>query len=256
MFLVSYTGMLGKALGVSWQHHGPLGKVERLTGLMVFALVQFLVLPGDGTVGWLGLTATPIEWAMGLFVLLGQITVVKRLRGQLREMARKEASERLSPLRNRGRAVVVYDSATGNTEKVARQIAAGLRCDAVPLADAPDLSRYEMLVLGSPNIRGGPTTRLSKMPERVTCRPGRLAVFATYGMPLWGQISAPSCLKSMADAWGMRPAGRFTCKGFHNKYKTYKGRPNDEDLLSAFLFGLRLSRLLERPVRRSSDEAA
>ena len=31
MFLVSYTGMLSKAIGAKWQHHGPLGKVERLT---------------------------------------------------------------------------------------------------------------------------------------------------------------------------------------------------------------------------------
>ena len=30
--LVSYSGILGKALGVSWQGHGPLDKVERLFG--------------------------------------------------------------------------------------------------------------------------------------------------------------------------------------------------------------------------------
>jgi len=97
---------------------------------------------------------------------------------------------------------------------------------------------------------------MRQLQERVTSRPRRLAVFATYGMPLWGQISVPICLKSMADAWGMKPAGRFTCKGFHNKYKTYKGRPNDDDLLSAYLFGLRLSRPLGRPGRRSEHEAA
>ena len=41
MLLVSYTGMLGKALGVDWQHQGPLGKVERLIAVMVFSLIQF-----------------------------------------------------------------------------------------------------------------------------------------------------------------------------------------------------------------------
>src|SRR3989339_1116448 len=46
MFLVSYTGMMGKALGVEWQHHGPLGKVERLSILMIFSLFQYLDLTG------------------------------------------------------------------------------------------------------------------------------------------------------------------------------------------------------------------
>ena len=41
MFLVSYSGMLGKALGVSWQGHGPLDKVERLFLLMIFAALQY-----------------------------------------------------------------------------------------------------------------------------------------------------------------------------------------------------------------------
>ena len=42
MFLVSYTGMLAKALGANWQHHGPLGKVERLIFIMIFSLLEYL----------------------------------------------------------------------------------------------------------------------------------------------------------------------------------------------------------------------
>ena len=42
MFLVSYTGMLSKAIGANWQHHGPLGKVERLILIMIFSLLEYL----------------------------------------------------------------------------------------------------------------------------------------------------------------------------------------------------------------------
>jgi len=41
VLLVSYTGMLAKAIGLNWQHQGPLGKVERLISIMLFSLGQF-----------------------------------------------------------------------------------------------------------------------------------------------------------------------------------------------------------------------
>jgi phosphatidylglycerophosphate synthase len=244
MFLVSYTGMLGKALGVSWQHHGPLGKVERLILLMVFSVVQYVLLPGRTHIHCLGITASPIEWAMILFIILGQITVVKRLRGQLREMARKEADERLDPNRNSGTALVVYDSMTGNTATVAREIAKGLGCSSVPVSECPDVSSYSLVVLGTPNIRKEPSSAMQQFQARTSHRPQHCAVFATYGMPVWGQISTPACLTNMARAWHIKPVARFSCKGFHAKYKTYRGHPANNDLLSAYLFGLKLSRII------------
>ncbi|MBN2583151.1 MAG: hypothetical protein JXL80_08785 [Planctomycetes bacterium] len=245
MALVSYTGMLGKALGVSWQHHGPLGKVERLILLMVAAGVQFFVLRSGRQPAWFAIEATPMEWAMGLFVVLGQVCVLARLRGQLREIARKEASERLDATRNQDRAVVVFDSDTGNTRQVAEHIAAGLGCPAVSVAEAGDLSGCELVVLGSPNIRKAPSASVQRLLSQSQSRPKRLAVFTTFGMPVWGQISSPACLKAMAAAWRMRPVGRFSCPGRHRKYRTYGGHPNKADLLSAFLFGLKLSRTLD-----------
>lgn len=244
MVLVSYTGMLGKALNVSWQHQGPLGKVERLILLMVFSLIQFIVLRDGGTTQWLGITATPMEWAMGLFVVLGQITVLRRLRGQIREIERKEALERLDCDRNKERVIVVFDSITDNTRRIAAEIARGLGCSAKHLSEVGDLSAYEMVVLGTPNIRKRPTEQMRRFQTSSAARPKQLAVFATYGMPVWGQISAPMCLRRLGEEWNMKPTARFSCPGFHRKYKTYKGRPHEGDLLSAFLFGLRLSKTL------------
>jgi len=244
MVLVSYTGMLGKALNVSWQHQGPLGKVERLILLMLFSLIQFIVLRDGGTTQWLGITATPMEWAMGIFVVLGQVTVFRRLRGQLREIKHKEAIERLDGDRNKDRAIVVFDSITGNTHRIAEQIAEGLGCSTQHVSEAGHLSTYKMVVLGTPNIRRKPTENMRRFQTSTAARPKVLALFATYGLPIWGQITAPICLRRLAEQWNMKPTARFTCPGFHRKYKTYKGRPNDNDLLSAFLFGLKLSKIL------------
>ena len=250
MFLVSYTGMLGKALGVSWQHHGPLGKVERLIILMVAAGVQFFVLRAGATTAWLGIEATVMEWAMVLFLVLGQVCVLGRLRGQLREIAHREALERLDANRNKDRAVVLYDSATGNTRLVADEIAKGLGCACEHVSRAADLSRYDLVVLGSPNIRKEPSQLVQRFLVDSIELPKRLALFTTFGMPVWGQISAPQCLSHMATAWDMKPISRFSCPGYHRKYKTYGGHPNDADLLAAFLFGLKLSRTLRKAGRR------
>jgi archaetidylinositol phosphate synthase len=250
VFLVSYTGMLGKALGVSWQHHGPLGKVERLIILMVFTLVQYIVLARGVTTQILGVASTPLEWCMVLFVVLAQVTVFNRLVGQLREIRRKEAVERLDGGRNRGRAIVVFDSATDNTRRAAEQIAAGLGCTSVHIASKPDISGCELVVLGSPNIRARQSAGMRHFQVDTSARPRRLAVFATYGMPVWGEISTPKCLDGMAEEWRMKPIARFSCKGVHVKYGTYGKRPNDTDLLGAFLFGLRLSKALERADRK------
>ena len=111
MFLVSYTGMLSKAIGANWQHQGPLGKVERLILIMIFSILAYCQLTGKiGNVGKFGY----FEWLMILFVILGQITVVNRLKAQLKECAV------LDWIKYRNidkKVVVVYDSQTGNTKK-------------------------------------------------------------------------------------------------------------------------------------------
>ena len=77
--LVSYTGMLGKAIGVSWQHQGPLGKVERLISLIIFSLLQFLLIKLNISVNLSGLL---FIW----FILGSQITIFNRVRGMLKEL--------------------------------------------------------------------------------------------------------------------------------------------------------------------------
>ena len=246
MLLVSYAGMLGKALGVDWQHHGPMGKVERLVCLMVFSLIQFFRLRG-GSAAWtvLGWSVTPLECCMVLFVVLGQVTVLDRVRGMLRQIARAEW--RKAPGRGGlpGRVLVAYDSVTGNTRKVAVAIAECLQADLERVTAVRDPEGYDLVVIGSPTISGGPTEKVMRF---LRDHPGlrSYAAFVTYGAPGWGPISARKCFAVLARTVGTAPLATFACKGFHARFKTYRGRPDDRDLLMAFLFGIKLARTVGR----------
>jgi len=82
MFLVSYSGMLGKALGVSWQGHGPLDKVERLFLLIIFAILQYVGYAHNAPfVKIQNFEFSYLEICMILFFILGQITVLRRVGG-------------------------------------------------------------------------------------------------------------------------------------------------------------------------------
>jgi len=248
MFLISYTGMLGKAIGVSWQHQGPMGKVERMITMMVFALFQFFLLPERQAITFGNVAITPMEMAMGLFVVLGQYTVLRRLSGQLKEIHEKETAGPQPS--NETKAIVVYDSMTDNTRRVAIEIAKGLGCKALKVSDAQDISSFTLVALGSPNIRKRPTPAMQKFQDGTTFRPPLLVVFNTFGLPVWGHITAQMCLRCMARNWNSKPMARFSCPGYHRKYKTYKGRPNQKDLEKAYRFGLKLAgRLQHYPVK-------
>jgi archaetidylinositol phosphate synthase len=87
IFLISYTGILGKALGVSWQHQGPLDKTNRLVILMAASFLQFpLSKAGTPTVSIWGFDLTIIELCMVLFMILGQLTVLMRISGILEDV--------------------------------------------------------------------------------------------------------------------------------------------------------------------------
>lgn len=80
--LVSYSGMLGKALGVEWQGHGPLDKVERLVWLIIIAFVQWKAsAAGHPAVHIMTYDLSYLELGMLLFFVLGQITVLRRFLG-------------------------------------------------------------------------------------------------------------------------------------------------------------------------------
>lgn len=241
MFLVGYTGMMGKALGVEWQHHGPLGKVERLILIMIFSLLQYFSLTGRiASPVIYGHSLTYFELCMIVFAILGQITVFNRLKGQLRQINKLEW-QKYRDLNQK--TVVVYDSLTGNTKKVADEIADSLATKCINAKDALniDFSAYDLVVFATPNLgRKKTTTAMQTLLER---KPAikNYALAVTSGMPLYRLISTPKCVKYFVEKLGKKPIDTINIKGYHSIAKTYAGRPNQNDLLDAYLFGTKVA---------------
>lgn len=243
MFLVSYTGMLGGALGVDWQHHGPLGKVERLILVMVFSIIQYLKMSGGNSqLTILSIGLTPLEWCMVLFIILGQITVLNRLCGMVKQIIAFEWIEKEQYLSVAGRTMVVYDSNTGNTEAIAGQIADSLRGELCFVDEAHNISDYELIVLCTPNIRANPTSKMENFIRQQAGTIKKYALCVTYGMPVWGPISMSKLKKHIYEMLGKEAIAVFSSKGYHAKYKTYKGHPNTADKQKAFLFGIKIAK--------------
>jgi len=137
------------------------------------------------------------------------------------------------------RGIVVYDSRSGSTKKVAETIAVAADFEIVHVKDAPlNLEAYSLLVVGSLNIHAHPSDKIIVYLSEVNA-PKQCAVFVTFGMPLLGQISSLQCLREMRNALlakGSSCLGGFICPGYHVKFKTHKGRPSDKDLVRAQRF--------------------
>jgi flavodoxin/ubiquinone/menaquinone biosynthesis C-methylase UbiE len=241
VFLVSYTGMLGKAIGVNWQHQGPLGKVERLIIIMIASLLQYLTI-----ILGIKLPLSVMSMTMLLFILLGQIAVLNRLRGMLGEIDQMEQKEKRSEDAAKVETMaVVYDSQTGNTQKVAQAIARGLGCGCYRADSLPKpINYYDLIVFGTPDHRAKPAPKILELFKQGIF-PRSYALFVTFGLPVWGQITSRNLINRLNNFWkgkSLRYLGSFSCPGFHTKYKTYPGRPSQKDLDNAETFGYKLRR--------------
>ena len=232
MFLVSYTGMLSKAIGAKWQHHGPLGKVERLILIMLFTIPEYLRLTGK--IGDF-YTLTYFEWLMILFIILGQVTVFNRLKAQLKEY------KKLDWIKYRNidkKIIVIYDTLTGNTEKAAKEAAEALECKAVNVKnlEEQDLSAYDLVILAAPHLgrKIMPENMLKFLESNHNIK--NYALLFTSGMPVVRIFSNKRCTDYFVNKLNQKPVLTINIKGYHSIAKTYKNRPNEDDLLDAYLF--------------------
>lgn len=137
--------------------------------------------------------------------------------------------------------IFVFDSSTGNTEKVCIAAAASAGFSIFKVDTAPvDLSGYDVMVLGTPDIRAMPSPAITAYLERV--KPAKAwGLMVTFGMPLWGQISSVLCAAYVKNKLsGSRFLGLFKCPGYHAMRKTYEARPNLRDFQAAKRFGLKM----------------
>ena len=234
MFLVSYTGMLSKAIAVNWQHHGPLGKVERLIFIMIFSLLEYFRLTGKiGNIG----PFSYFEWLMVLFIALGQLTVLRRLCAQLKECRKLDWMKYSKVDKN---IAVIYESLTGNTRKVAEEIAKAYNIEAVEVGGAMDMdfSKYDLIVFAVPHlgrrILPGKTKEL--LDKNITVK--NYALATTSGAPIVRIFSNKRIIAYFEEKLNKKPLKTVNVKGYHVKFKTYKNHPDEVDLLDSYLFAI------------------
>jgi len=167
-------------------------------------------------------------------------------------------------IKNPIKALIIYDSKTGNTEKVAGAIQetldkAGVNATLKRVADASqeELYDYDLVILGTPTFRWLPSQGILEFVDQKMSRhgkrgdikllapviPGKKAVvFCTYSSPFTGIESAFPCVKYLAQFFkhiGFEVAGEWYVIGeFHGseerstrgKLGDIRGRPNQADL--------------------------
>ncbi len=243
VLLINITGILGKTIGVEMQRQGPLGKKSSTILIIVFTLIQYF---GHGKV-FFGLQLSVLEWLLVIFFVLGQITVFNRLRGTFGQIFKLEWMNGEKYQEVNKKILVVYDSHTGNTEKVAEEISHCLNSGVRKIEEAWNLKGrdFDLVIVGSPNINSLPSLKVTSF---VKDHPDikNYAVFITYSIPVWGWFTSRLCFTYFKKALKRKPLAVFACKAYNPRFGLFQGRPNANDLLKSFLFGVRISKLLKK----------
>ncbi|MEA3378288.1 MAG: flavodoxin family protein [Nanoarchaeota archaeon] len=129
--------------------------------------------------------------------------------------------------------LVIYDSVTGNTKKIADAIGNTINCKVVKIDLFTSDKTYDLIFVGTPVHGAYPTKKVRKALERINCN---CALFCTYGAPFFGYLTAKKCLRKMESLAKGKVLETFACKGMHHLLHLSKGHPNKEDLTKARKF--------------------
>lgn len=161
------------------------------------------------------------------------------------------------------KAVVLYNSRTGNTKKVAKKIAEGLGVESFDKKKIPDLQDFELVVLGSWVIMGrisfGGARYLRRIRKKLANK--KVALFFTSAGPdeiHWktektvprtiGELMFESMERIINQNQNVTVLQeRFYCKGYikFGGQEDNIGHPTDEELEQAKAFGEQLKGILE-----------
>jgi flavodoxin len=158
------------------------------------------------------------------------------------------------------KSLVVYYSESGNTQKLAQAVAAGMGTQAVKIEDveAQTLSDYDLICIGTPVQRGAPAGKvldfISQMPDM---QGKKAAVFCT--MHMIGDKKVIQILKKTLEARGMVFLGGISALGWSRLVANFgprifnRGRPGKDELARAEEFGRTLLDRTGQPQITSVD---
>jgi flavodoxin len=144
------------------------------------------------------------------------------------------------------KALVVFDSTWGNTEKIAQAVASGIgggtKAHRVGAIEAKRLENIDLLVVGSPILGGRPSPAMqgyiNSMPE-ATAKKLRVATFDTRLMMRFVKIFGYAAVR-MADQLKDKGCALNSTEGFFVKGRS--GPLADGELARASEWGKKLSR--------------
>ena len=122
------------------------------------------------------------------------------------------------------KAIAIYDSYTGNTEKIAKAIAEELKCKAININNVSKykIKDYDLVVLGTPVHAWMPSRKIKRFLDKKNINKN-YACFCTYGScyPI-GDISVKCCLHYMKKRIDAKCLGMFKCFGFRDLDKAVR----------------------------------
>ncbi|MHA1123660.1 MAG: flavodoxin family protein [Candidatus Heimdallarchaeota archaeon] len=149
------------------------------------------------------------------------------------------------------KAIVLYNSRTGSTEKVAKKIAEGLGAEYRSNKNIPDLKEYDLVATGSWVIMGMLSfagKRYLRKLRRKNIAGKKVALFFTSGSPDdIHPLSMENILAKNKDVTILQD--RFYCMGIvkmtkKGKVQANPDHPTEEDLAQAKAFGEQLKKQL------------
>ncbi len=165
------------------------------------------------------------------------------------------------------KAIVLYNSRTGNTKQVAMKIAEGLETECKSYKEIPDLKNYDLLVIGSWVAAGNISITGSRMLRKIRRKniaAKKVAFFFTSGDPEQVYVNEENKEKSIIlynKMFGQMEnilnkkknitilSDRFYAKGATRIFKNSKvidnfDHPTEEELQQAIKFGINLKKQL------------
>jgi len=166
-----------------------------------------------------------------------------------------------------GKAIVLYNSRTGNTKKVAMKIAEGLGAECASLGKIPKLEEYDLIVVGSWVMMGRISFGGARLLRRIKLKGlqgKKIALFSTSGKPdeihpfTEDSENPKTITEVMFTSMEKRLSGkdatileeRFYSSGETRMFKNSEptdpiGHPDDKELAQALAFGEQLKKHLE-----------
>jgi flavodoxin len=142
------------------------------------------------------------------------------------------------------KAIVIYYSETGNTQKLARAVAAGMECQAVSISDVPpqSVADYDAVCFCSPVQGWQPAPKMLEYIALLKPVAGKKAAMA-FTKHLFGADSSAGKMRRKLEGKGYRVNGSYSCYGWSRLIANFgprsfmRGHPDADELERATIFG-------------------